>query len=264
MSTNKSYTKNSAIDIAKKAGEIAKKYFGTSDLVSTSKSEIDFLTEADKEIDDFIRQSIKEHFPAAQLLTEETATDDFSFIKEAENLWVVDPIDGTANFSRSGEHFSISIALVNKGQPSLGIVYLPIEDRLYFASTDDDHATCNDKIITVSKIDDLKKATIAYDWSWDLEKRKEMLKILEKIYLQIRQPRSLGSAAAELCMVADGRLDGYINTGLNPWDIAAGILIAQKAGASVTSLDKSELSVFSTDILAASKAISEKLNSILI
>lgn len=257
------YTKNAAIEIAKKAGEIAKKYFGTPDLVSTSKGDIDFLTQADREVDDFIRQSIKEHFPAAQLLTEETASADFSFIKDAKNLWIVDPIDGTTNFSRSDEHFSISIALVNNGQPSLGIVYLPLEDRLYFASADDDHATCNDEIITVSKIDDLKKSSIAYDWSWDLEKRKEMMKILQKIYLEVRQPRSLGSAAADLCMVADGRLDAYINPGLKPWDIAAGILIAQKAGAEVSSLDKTELSVFSTDILACSKAISEKLHSIL-
>lgn len=257
------YSKNAAIEIVKKAGEIAKKYFSSPDLISTAKSDMDFLTQADQEVDDFIRVSIKEHFPDAQLLTEETSSGDFSFVKDASNLWVVDPIDGTTNFSRSDEHFSISLALVQEGQPQMGIVFLPMEDRLYFASLEEDHSTCNNEIISVSSTKDFKAASIGYDWSWDLAKREEMMNILHKMYLEVRQPRSLGSAAADLCMVADGRLDGYINMGLKPWDIAAGMLIAQKAGAVVLSPDKKDLSIFTPDILAANKAISEKLQHLL-
>lgn len=260
---DKAYTKKAVIEIAKKAGEIAKKYFGTPDLIHTAKSDIDFLTQADKEVDDFIRLSIKEHFPEATLLTEETATDDLSFFKDVDNVWIVDPIDGTVNFSRTDKHFAISIALVNKGTPELGVVYLPQEDRLYFASIDEENATCNDEIIKVSKISDLKKASIGYDWSWDLNKRKETMKMLEKIYLEVRQPRSLGSAAADLCMVADGRLDAYINMGLKPWDIAAGILIVQKAGGNVIGIGESDLSVFEQDILATNGVIDKALHTLL-
>jgi myo-inositol-1(or 4)-monophosphatase len=253
------YTKDAAIEIAKKAGEIAKKYFASKDLSTTAKSDMDFLTQADQEVDDFIRTAIKEHFPDAQLLTEETASDDASLITDVANLWIVDPIDGTTNFSRSDEHFAISIGLVDYGIPRLGVVYLPLENRLYIAAKNDEHATCNGEKIAVSTTSDLKKASIAYDWSWDLEKRKEMMEVLNKMYLEVRQPRSLGSAAAELCMVADGRLDGYINYGLKPWDIAAGMLIAEKAGAVLRPLDQEKMTVFAQDIVAVTPSIADKI-----
>lgn len=224
-----------------------------------SKGGVDFATEADDFIDAFLKKSLSEKFPDTTFLTEETAPSDFSQYIEKENLWVIDPIDGTVNFSRGSDHCAISVALVDKGKTKLGVVYLPFEQKLYWAQQDSDEAFCNDFSLKVSDVAILQQALVCCDWSWDIEKRKKTLHMLEKVLPYVRAIQCRGSAAAEISSIAAGEVDAYFINGLKPWDCAAGILIAEKAGASIQSLDGKEWSVFSSDFLITNGKLDTEL-----
>ena len=256
-------TTNKVREITLEAGEIAKKYFRQADLSHHSKGGSDFVTKGDLEVDAFLREKLAQHFPTTQFLTEETAPPDFMQLKNAENLWIIDPIDGTTNFSRGDEHFAISIALYDKGEIKIGIVYLPIEGKMYFGNANDDNAYCNEEKLKVSELSDLKVTSVAYDWAWDLSDRVIMQQWVGKFMTTIRQPRSLGSAAADLAKVALGEIDGYVNIGIKPWDIAAASLLVTKAGGKITKADGSEWNVFDKELLATNGIIHEKFLALL-
>lgn len=254
-------TREIATEIIREAGEVAKKYFVSGVFTSHSKSEIDFATQADLEVDAFLKEKLQTAFPKTKFLTEESAPKDFSSLQDATDLWIIDPIDGTTNFSRRDDHWAISVGLVDKGICKLGLVYLPVEEggKFYYAQADKSEAFCNDKIIHVSDRSDLKTASIGLDWGWASEDRKKTLVWLEKVVFRIRQPRSLGSAASDLCMVAEGKLDGYVDAGLNPWDVAGGSLILQKAGGEITTPKGEVWNVFLRDIVSTNARIHEEV-----
>lgn len=250
-------------DIAKEAGEIAKKHFNQEDLESHSKGGSDFVTKADLEIDQFLQERLAREFPDTQFLTEETAPKDFSNLRAAENVWIIDPIDGTTNFSRGDSHFAISVALATEGKVLLGVVYLPIEGRIFYGNAENGNAYCNDARLHVSDVNDLKKVSLAFDWSWDLTKRDQMYMWLGKFKNAIRQPRSLGSASIDVSEVAMGMIDGYIITGVKPWDIAAASLFVEKAGGTITKHDGSAWNVFDDEILATNGIIHGEILTLL-
>jgi myo-inositol-1(or 4)-monophosphatase len=256
-------TTTKVCDIAKEAGEIAKKYFRRSDLASHSKGGSDFVTQADLEVDEFLRNRLSQEFPNTQFLTEETAPEDYGSLKNAEDLWIIDPIDGTTNYSRGDSHFAISIALVDKGDVVLGVVYLPLAECMFYANRNEQNAFCNNNQIMVSKFSDLKSASVGYDWAWNLEDRKIMHEWVGKFMLSIRQPRALGSAAADIVAVGKGDMEGYINKGIKPWDIAAASLIIEKAGGKVTKHDGSGWNVFDDEIFVSNGKIHDELLSLL-
>ncbi len=249
---NLTQTREVTTEIIKEAGELLKKYFRTGSFTSHSKGGTDFATQADDEIDLFLREKLQKAFPKTKFLTEENAPKDFTSFKDENDVWIIDPIDGTTNFSRDDNHFAISVGLVDKGTTKLGIVYLPTEEdgKLYFAQEDKDGAYCNTTSIHVSERTDLQTISVGFDWSWENEDRKKTLRWLETIVDKIRQPRSLGSASADLCLVAEGRLDGYVNWGLKPWDVAGAVIILQKAGGKITTTTGIPWTVFDPDIVA--------------
>jgi len=153
MDLNK--TEKEVIEIVLRAGEILKKHFVSDNLDSYDKGGVDFATEADREVDSFLSGELKRLYPEANFLTEETAPSDYSSMKDLDDLWVIDPLDGTANFSRKDDNFAISIALVNKGKPVLGIVYLPISNKMYSARADRAEAFLNGEVISVSLVSEL-------------------------------------------------------------------------------------------------------------
>lgn len=251
--------KENLVNIVLEAGEILKKYYYSDDLVSYQKEGVDFTTEADREVDSFLIKKLKELYPQIEFLTEETAPDDYASFKDKENLWIIDPLDGTTNFSRKNHNFTISIALVNKGQPVLGVVYLPILNNLYTAQIDENVAYLNQKPIRISSIANLKEVVVACDWSWDLEKRKDVIKWLNNINAYIRQIKSMGSASADLASLAEGKLDAYIHSGLKPWDVAAAALIIEKAGGKITDSKGNKWDIFNPEIVATNKIIHEEV-----
>lgn len=260
---NLTETRKYFIDVALQAGSILNDLFGSKTLATTEKSGVDFTTQADIQADGFIQRLVKEKYPHATLLTEETAPGDYQSLINVENLVVVDPLDGTTNFSRGDPYFAISIALVEFGKPKVGVVYLPKKDELYWAQSDHDSSFYNDNSIRVSETDNLKKSVVTCAWSWDLVKRDEMYKLLGKIYPNVRAFITKGSAAAELAGLARGDIDIFCIPGLKPWDVAAAALFVEKAGGKITKPDGEEWNVFEPDILATNGILHDPILELL-
>ncbi len=245
--------------LIKEAGKKLCRYYSSKDYACRQKAGVDFTTQADEEVDKFLRDSLKKEFPQSNFLTEETALEDYSSLASTENLWVIDPLDGTINFSRGNPNFAISVALMDKGETELGAVYLPASDKLYFARSDKEGASLNQSPIQVSQTSDLRETVVACDWAWDLVKRKRVVSWLGQICGSVRQIKSMGSAAADLSSLAEGRIDVYLHSGLKPWDTAAAAFIIQKAGGKVTLPNGSPWSPFNPDILASNSNLQGKI-----
>lgn len=238
--------------IVPKAGDILCKHFAERKFFVRQKEGVDFTTQADEETDKFLREEIAKVFPDHQFLTEETAKDgSWKGLRDAENLWIIDPLDGTINFSRGEPNFAISVALVSRGKTLVGVAYNPISDDYYTASELRDGAYKNGERIYVSKTKELREVTLACDWAWGLEKRLNVVEWLRKTSTHIRQVKSMGSAVADLAKVAEGKVDVYLHSGLKPWDVAASGYLVQKAGGKVTLPNGKSWNVFEEDIFAS-------------
>lgn len=196
--------------------KITREYFATGGGEHTAKSEIDLATQADYAIDELLRTRLAERFPESNFLTEETAPDDYSDLKDTSNLWVIDPIDGTVNFSRKIENFAVSVALVEKGKVRLGVVYQPIQDYIFWASEEEDQAYKNDEPIQVAPTTELNRALIQSDMPWSLEKRLLTFEMLAKLSQQVRLLEMPGSAVMGMVAVAEGKTDAYVQYGAFP------------------------------------------------
>ena len=247
------------VELIPQAGEILKKHFTSQDYTQRKKEGVDFTTQADEEVDLFLRESIGARFSQAQFLTEETAPEDYSSLKDVDGLWVIDPLDGTINFSRKHPNFGISIAYVDKGISKLGIVHIPMTGDTYWAQKDQDGANLNGEPIQVSTTDDLGVSTIACDWAWGLEKRLNVVRWLGNLSTHVRQIKSMGSAVSDLASLANGRIDGYIHSGLKPWDVAASALLIEKAGGRITTPSGGGWDVFQPDILASNGILHDRI-----
>lgn len=174
------------VDLVPQAGEILRRYFTSRDFTQRSKGGVDFTTQADEEVDAFLVEQIKKQYPQTQFLTEETAPADYSSLKNVSDLWVIDPLDGTTNFSRHHSNFAISIGLVDKGVPRLGVVHVPMTGDTYWAQADTEGAFLNGEPLQVSPTDDLGASVIACDWAWGLEKRLNVVRWLGNINTHVR------------------------------------------------------------------------------
>lgn len=250
---------NFLLDLLPRAGQVTRRYFHAEDLASRKKGEHDFVTEADLAVDRFLNEELEKAYPEVPILTEEKAEGDIEKYKNEPVLWIVDPLDGTANFSRGDVNFSISVALVEKGSPRLGVVFAPISSRLFWTSSFDKSAYWNGRRIGVSRVDDMKKAVVCTDWSHILDTRDATTNFLKKVYGQVRQIKILGSAATDITLLARGGVDIYHHVRLFPWDTAAAGLIAQKAGAVVTDIDGKPWNAFSKGILAANPKLHQNI-----
>ncbi len=246
-----------------RAGQILRRYFHSENLESRKKGKLDFVTVADLSADNFIRSELSKNYPGIPVLTEETAPADFMPLLSEDYLWVVDPLDGTANFARGNSNFSISVALVSKGKPMVGALFAPISSRLFWARDGKDGAFWNGRNIHVSSVNELSESIICTDWSHILSTRDETTDFLHKVYGEVRQIKILGSAATDLTLLARGGVDIYHHVYLYPWDVAAAAFLAQKAGAVVTDEKGRGWSAFTPGILAANPVLHEKILNLL-
>lgn len=260
---------NEVCELIRRAGAILSELFYSGEFNSRQKAGVDFTTEADKRVDKFLRDNLKQQYPDSKFLTEETAPKDYSKFINAENLWVIDPLDGTANFVRGDSNFAISVALVNKGRPVFGAVYKPITKKLYVVEINicGGYAYCrfdgSEHQLEPSKTSRLKEAVVACDWPWDLDKREEVFEIISGICSYVRQIKCMGSAASDLVSLAEGKIDAYFHTGIKPWDVAAAALIIERAGGVVRSLSGEEWTIFDGTILASNKPLNKKIKRII-
>ena len=257
---NPSYFLTFAIKIAKEAGAIQMKYFGNISTVEKKSTNIDLLTNADKESEAHIISKIQEQYPEHSILSEEQG----ELNTDSEYLWVIDPLDGTTNFSHNLPIFAVSIALVHKENKTLcGVVYNPAVDKCFYAEHSKG-AFLDGITIKPTSSNTLSKSLLVtgfpylHDSKYDLS-----FEIFKTFYDRTRGLRRLGAAALDLCFVAMGRFDGYYEYGLEPWDMCAGALIAQEAGAKCTDWDNSSLPHDGSRILVTNGLIHQEMVDIL-
>ncbi len=219
-------------ETALEAGKLAKSYFRREDLLVEYKSAKDLVTEADKHVERFILEQIAKTYPEDSTFGEE-----YGKTKGNHREWIIDPIDGTGSFAQGQPFFSISIAMYSHEQAQIAAVVAPILDEIYYAEKGKG-AWCNGKKISVSKTNDLSQSMLATGFAClrsDLQPNN--IPFLNAILPRIRDLRRFGSAAIDLCYVACGRLDGFWELNLKPYDIAAGKLIVEEAGGVYSDFD---------------------------
>jgi myo-inositol-1(or 4)-monophosphatase len=211
---------------ARSAGNVILRYMNRIDgLNIVEKQQLDFVSEVDKLAEAEIIKELRRAYPDHAILAEESGA-----IGKGPLQWVIDPLDGTHNYLRGIPHFSVSIALLEKGVPIHAVVFDPLRDELYTASKGDG-AYLNDRRMRVSKRENLGGAMIATGFPF--RQREHLLPQLDMtraILGQAEDIRRSGSAALDLAYVAAGRYDGYFEIGLKPWDMAAGVLLVHEAG----------------------------------
>ncbi|SNB49679.1 inositol monophosphatase family protein [Thermoflexus hugenholtzii] len=243
-----------AVEAAVEAGRVLRWHFRRG-LEIHYKGEIDLVTEADLAAEQVLISRIREAFPDHQLLSEESG----EILQRSPWLWVVDPLDGTTNFAHGFPVFSVSIALLHEGQRVLGVVYDVMRDEL-FAARRGEGAFLNGRPIRVSRTSRLEAALLVTGFPYDrqespFDNTREFVALLKRCHGVLR----VGSAALDLAAVAAGRLDGYWEFRLSPWDLAAGALLVEEAGGRVTTPAGDPLPPLGTDIVATNGCIHEEL-----
>jgi myo-inositol-1(or 4)-monophosphatase len=239
-----------AIDAVRRAGEIQMSRFGSS-LRIDRKGTIDLVSEVDLAVEAAVRTLIAERFPDHQVLAEEEGLGKDGGRAPAEFCWVFDPLDGTTNFVHGLPIFCSSLALERDGVALVGAVLDPTRGEL-FTATRGGGAFLNGSPIRVSSAGDLIDAMLCTGFPYDVhEQVQEIVGLFGRFVGRARAVRRLGSAAIDLCYVAAGRLDGFWERGLHPWDIAAGALIVQEAGGMVTGYDGSSFTSRGGEVIAS-------------
>ncbi len=197
------------------------------------KGVIDLVTETDKEIEKFLLSTILDKFPNHHIIAEESGIVE----GDHDHAWYIDPLDGTVNYAHGIPIFCVSIAYAYKGDLKLGAVYEPMRDEL-FAAELGQGASLNNEPLRASTAQTLSRSLLVTGFPYDMwHTPNDNLDDYGRFAKQTQGVRRLGAAALDLCYVAAGRFEGFWEHSLQPWDVAAGGLIAREAGAMVTKLD---------------------------
>jgi myo-inositol-1(or 4)-monophosphatase len=234
-----------ALSAARRAGEVLRAGFGTEHVI-TYKGEVDLVTEIDEEAERMIREELLGTFPSHGMLAEEGG----ELAGEEDARWIVDPLDGTTNYAHGLPIFCVSVALERAGEVVPGVVHDPMHEETFVAEQGRG-ATLNGEPIRVSDTDELIQALIATGFPYDRAEMPEALELFGRLAATTRGMRRLGSAALDLCYVASGRLDGYYERGIWPWDLAAGSVILQEAGGQLTNYRCGVLDLDGREIVAS-------------
>lgn len=238
--------------LAIKTGEIQMKHFGKKHDIKY-KGKRDLVTEVDKKCEQFIVDTILKTYPEHHILAEEGGGNSKD---QSGYRWIIDPIDGTTNYSHAHPFFAVSIGLEIKGELAVGVVYSPKMDEL-FSAAKSMGAKLNGKKISVSKTPKLDQSLLATGFN----PRFAAANIKHYKYFELHSQgiRRAGAASLDICHTACGRLDGYWEKGLKPWDVAGGALIALEAGARITNWQGKKFDPFSDEILISNGKIHNEM-----
>lgn len=247
-------------NLARKAGRVQLDHLGKVQTIEL-KEVINIVTEVDKECERLIFEGLHQAFPDHDVLGEEG----IAKRQESEYRWIVDPLDGTTNYAHQFPFFGVSIALEHKGEMLCGVIYDPVRDEL-FEGAKGQGATLNGEKIHVSVATSLKESLLATGFAYSVQRPgvpdniTNFSNFIQKA-LAVRRP---GAATIDLAYVACGRLDGFWELFLKPWDMAAGVVIIAEAGGRVTSFDGKPFDLYGTEILASNGAIHDEMMAVLL
>ena len=249
-----------AVTAARLSGDIILRNLGqlsTADI--QTKQAFDFVTRVDRWSEAVIMQMIREKFPHHLFLSEETLQQEAN----GDYRWIIDPLDGTTNYIHSYPMFSVSIALEYQNEIILGVVFDPLRDELFHA-VKSGGSFLNNRRISVSDITLAKKSLIATGFPF---KKKEMISLyldaFSKIFEQVSDIRRAGSAALDFAYIAAGRVEGFFELNLSPWDIAAGSLLIREAGGRITDFAGGEQHLVTGNVVAGNTDIHPEILKII-
>jgi myo-inositol-1(or 4)-monophosphatase len=243
-----------AIQLGFESGRIQKRHFQKT-LSIMHKGDINLVTNVDIECENRILELVREHFPDDEVISEEKT----NTFEAGKNRWIVDPLDGTTNYAHGYPFFCTSIGYEVEGEITVGVIYNPIMDELFFARKGEG-AFFNGNRLRVSAIAQMRQALLVTGFPYDVTTNPENnLNHWARFIMQAQALRRDGSAGLNLSYVAAGRFDGFWETKLSPWDMAAGVLIVREAGGTVTSLAGDTFSLFDGGVLASNGLIHQQM-----
>ncbi len=240
--------------VAREAGALARRRFLDRSFTVAFKGRQDYLTEVDGETEAFIAERLSRVFPEDGFIGEESAARPAG---EGGAVWVVDPIDGTANFARGAPHFCVSIACVAGDKIEVGVIYNPMLDEL-FAAKRGGGARLNGAPISGSPVDQLANAAVEVGWN-SRAGFAQYVDLLRRIASTGASPSRTGSGALAIAYVAAGRLDGFVEHHINSWDCLAGILLVSESGGYVSDFLKGDGLVKGNALIASAPGIKDAL-----
>ncbi|MBI5559452.1 MAG: inositol monophosphatase [Deltaproteobacteria bacterium] len=225
------------------------------------KGRIDLVTEADVAAEKIIIDLLSARYPQIAILSEESHAA-YSYIPQ-EPVWVIDPLDGTTNFAHGFPWFAVSIGFMEKGRVLVGVIHAPLRDEL-FCACKGYGAWLNGEKIAVSKAEKLLHSLLATGFPYNITEQADgVLAALKKVLTRSQGVRRAGAAALDLAYVACGRLDGFWEINLKPWDTAAGLLLVEEAGGRVTDFRGRPYSPFVPEVVSSNGLIHEELATLL-
>lgn len=250
-----------AIQAAREAGAILQNFAREGFRVET-KGRINLVTEADLASEKHIKSLVQGHYPSHHILAEESGGTGGGNLTDGYH-WIIDPLDGTTNFSHRFPCYAVSIGVEYRGEPVAGVIYDPTRDEL-FAAERGAGSTLNGERIRVSAVTDLEKALLVSGFPYDVRERMDEYLPAWREFLRVSQGvRRLGAASIDLACVACGRMDGFWEKGLHPWDTAAGRLLVEEAGGRLTSLEGAPFDNFVPSMLCTNGLIHDSMLEIL-
>ncbi|PWT87903.1 MAG: inositol monophosphatase [Blastocatellia bacterium] len=250
---------NFAIQTARDAGSLLIQKLGAAQI--SKKGDIDLVTEADIAAEQLIIERIRSHYPQHTILAEESG-DAVTLGQSSDWKWIIDPLDGTTNYAHGYPCFCVSIAAEFKGAIEIGVVYDPMRNEM-FAAERGQGATLNGRTIRVSDVDDLSRAMVCTGFPYNVRERHDFAREFAKFTMSAQAVRRDGSAAIDLAYVACGRFDGFWEDGLNPWDMAAGVLLIEEAGGHVSNYSDQPLSIYTKQVLTSNGLVHQAMMSVL-
>ena len=243
---------------ARAAGAVLKEHFGKSHQI-VKKGEIDLVTEADLAAETTILEILQPHFPQDNILSEEAGDQDIV----SSRIWIVDPLDGTTNFAHGFPFFAVSIALEVDKEIVLGVVYCPVLEEFFHARLGKG-AFLNGRPIRVSRASELRESLMATGFPYDIRERpRRIFDRFQRMVVSSQGIRRAGAAAIDLCYVAAGKLDGFWEEDLKPWDTAAGALMVREAGGILSNFEEKPFNPYMKSVVAGNPLIQREILKIL-
>ncbi|MFA6989983.1 MAG: inositol monophosphatase family protein [Candidatus Gastranaerophilaceae bacterium] len=256
------------------AGKIHMEFFDKTKDISYKCNKFDLVTNVDKSSEKIIESIIMENFPEHAILGEEEG---IKGDKSSEYLWIVDPLDGTTNYTHNFPHFAVSIGMYHYGKPCIGVIYDSFKKEMFYAAKGEGaylnypvieseaKQSTKDKKIMVTEVAKIENALLATGFPYSREGiMEENLAYFKEFLYQAQAVRRPGSASLDLAYVACGRLDGFWELNLSPWDVAAGVCIIEEAGGKVSNIASETFDYNTKNIIASNAAIHKQIEEIIL